>query len=113
MAVKRELAGNKMKLAGKEALVTGANRGIGRATALALAEAGLQVAISARNGEALSAVQREIEKTGARCLAEPADAGSESDWQRLLKAVESKLGKVDVLVNNAGIYKTEAVSEHS
>jgi 7-alpha-hydroxysteroid dehydrogenase len=89
-------------LAGKIALVTGGSRGIGRAIALAFAENGADVAITARGLPALEATREEIEATGRRCIALSADVSSDPDLDRLHQAVVSELGDIDILVNNVG-----------
>jgi 3-oxoacyl-[acyl-carrier protein] reductase len=85
------------------ALVTGAARGIGAATAKALAREGWPVAISYRSDEASAReVVASIERDGGRAIACQADVGSSDETDRLFKRVESDLGPVLVLVNNAG-----------
>lgn len=86
-------------LAGRVALVTGASAGIGRATALRLAAAGMRVAVCARRAERLQALQSEVEQL----LPIPADLRDEGDVQRVFAAVRERWGGVDVLVNNAGL----------
>ncbi|TCO43994.1 NAD(P)-dependent dehydrogenase (short-subunit alcohol dehydrogenase family) [Kribbella antiqua] len=90
-------------LTGRRALVTGGNRGLGRAFALALAEAGADVAIAARDGERNAAVVAEIEARGRRGLAVEADITAPDDVRRLVADVAGELGGIDVLVNNAGV----------
>lgn len=91
-------------LEGKIALVTGATRGLGRAIAQGLAEAGATVVVSSRKADACEATAREItESTGVRTLALPLHVG---DWDAIAPAlarIEAELGTLDVLVNNAGI----------
>jgi NAD(P)-dependent dehydrogenase (short-subunit alcohol dehydrogenase family) len=89
-------------LDGKVALVTGGSKGIGRAIALAFAEQGADVAITARGVQALEATRKEVEATGRRCVAMLADAYSDGDLKRLHETVRSELGDVDILVNNVG-----------
>lgn len=90
-------------LAGKVALVTGASRGIGRGVALALARAGLDVAVNYRAREAgAQEVVREIRALGRKALAVQADVSIASDVARMVAAVRKALGPIDVLVNNAG-----------
>jgi NAD(P)-dependent dehydrogenase (short-subunit alcohol dehydrogenase family) len=89
-------------LKGKTALVTGGSKGIGRAIALAFAEHGASVAISARGAEALEHTRSEIERRGQRSLAVASDLSRPDDIERLQKEVSQSLGTVDVLVNNAG-----------
>jgi len=90
-------------LTGKRALITGGNRGLGRAFALALAEAGADVAIAARDAERNAAVAGEIEVRGRRGLAIQADITAPDDVRRLVADVTAELGGIDILVNNAGI----------
>jgi len=84
------------------ALVTGGSKGIGRAIALALAEHGADVAITARGQEALDATKKEVEATGRRCLAVSADMADDEAIRRLHEAAVGELGVIDILVNNAG-----------
>jgi 3-oxoacyl-[acyl-carrier protein] reductase len=85
------------------ALVTGASRGIGRAIALALAEAGASVAVGYRqNTESAQTALREIEAVGPRCVAIRADVSRSSDAARLANEAQQALGSIDILVNNAG-----------
>jgi 3-oxoacyl-[acyl-carrier protein] reductase len=90
-------------LAGKVALVTGASQGIGRACALALAEAGATIALCARNEAKLDEVAAEIAATGGTAQAFALDLGNEQSIQACAKAVIAQFGKVEILVNNAGI----------
>lgn len=90
-------------LTGKRALITGGNRGLGRAFALALAEAGADVAIAARDVERNAAVAGEIEARGRRGLAIQADITAWDDVRRLVADVTAELGGIDILVNNAGV----------
>jgi len=89
-------------LEGKVVAITGASAGIGRATALRLAREGAAVAISARRGERLDAVAREIEAAGGRALAIIADVTRESDMARLVAAAVDRFGRLDVMICNAG-----------
>jgi 3-oxoacyl-[acyl-carrier protein] reductase len=95
---------NAVALAGRVALVTGASRGIGRAIALALAEAGADVAVNyvARAGEA-EAVAAQIRALGRRALVVAADVSDSAAVTDMVDRVGNELGPVDVLVNNAGI----------
>ena len=90
-------------LAGKVALVTGASQGIGRATALALARAGAQVAACARNVEKLSAVTSEISAAGGEALAVAMDVADPAQVQAVFRQTLDRFGKLHILVNNAGI----------
>jgi 3-oxoacyl-[acyl-carrier protein] reductase len=95
-------------LAGRVALVTGGNRGIGRAIAEALARAGADVAISYHSRDAEAAeTSRAITGLGRRCLAAQADVSQSAAVERLVSAVERGLGWVNILVNNAGITRPQ------
>lgn len=87
----------------KVALVTGASQGIGRVTALALAEAGARVAAAARNAEKLNAVVAEINQAGGVALAVPMDVADGEQVKAGVKQVLEKFGKLNILVNNAAI----------
>jgi 3-oxoacyl-[acyl-carrier protein] reductase len=87
----------------KVALVTGASQGIGRVTALALAEAGAKVAVAARNAEKLNAVAAEISAAGGQALAVPMDVADAEQIKAGFKQVLEKFGKLDILVNNAAV----------
>jgi 3-oxoacyl-[acyl-carrier protein] reductase len=89
-------------LKGKVAVVTGGSEGIGRATALRLAQEGAHVAICARRKELLDNVSAEIQKFGVQGLAVPADMSKAADIERFMKAVIDRFGRIDILVNNAG-----------
>jgi len=90
-------------LTGKVALVTGASRGIGRVTALTLAEQGADVVVCARSAELLTEVASQIEALGRRALAVTADVSKTADIENLLEKALATFGRVDILVNNAGI----------
>lgn len=96
-------------LAGKVALVTGASSGIGEATALCLAEAGAAVAMSARRAERLSGLVEKIERMGGRALAIPGDMTVEDDARRAVEETVARLGRVDILVNSAGIMEAGGI----
>src|SRR5258708_40358590 len=89
-------------IGGKVVVVTGASRGLGRAIAQALFDHGMKVVTSARGREELEAFQRQLDRSGARSLAVPADVTKAGDRSALLAAARKKLGSGDVLVNNAG-----------
>ena len=86
----------------KIAVVTGGTEGIGRATALRLAQEGVSVAICARRQELLDKTAAELRKTGAQVLAVSADMSKTADIDRFIKAVIERFGRIDILVNNAG-----------
>lgn len=85
------------------ALVTGASQGIGRACAVALAEAGAAVALAARNEGKLREVAEEITAKGGKADVFQLDMASEDGIKAVVKAAAAKFGKLDILVNNAGI----------
>jgi len=90
-------------LEGQVALVTGGSRGIGRAIALRLASEGADLAICARNVESAERVAAEIEGLGRRCLVRQADVANAEQAGELIATSVEELGRLDVLVNNAGI----------
>jgi 3-oxoacyl-[acyl-carrier protein] reductase len=87
----------------KVAIVTGASQGIGRETALALAEAGANVAVAARNEEKLAALVTEITAAGGEALAVKMDVAEADQVKAGFKLVLEKFGRLDILVNNAAI----------
>jgi NAD(P)-dependent dehydrogenase (short-subunit alcohol dehydrogenase family) len=89
-------------LQGKVAIVTGGSRGIGKAIAVAFAEAGASVAIAARGEEELGRAAEEIEAAGGRALAVPTDVSDPGQCQALVDRTVDGLGGLDILVNNAG-----------
>ena len=88
---------------GKVAIVTGAGRGIGAATATTLAEAGADVVIGARSADQLDAVAAEVATHGRRAVAVPGDLSSREGLAALVSAATEELGGVDIVVNNAGV----------
>lgn len=90
-------------LAGRIAIVTGGSRGIGEAVAAWLAEHGAGVVVSARDADRLQATVKRIEEQGGAALAVTADVGKREDADRLVEAARERFGRIDVLVNNAGI----------
>jgi NAD(P)-dependent dehydrogenase (short-subunit alcohol dehydrogenase family) len=90
-------------LEGKVAMITGASQGLGRALALAYAKEGAQVVINSRQEESIRPVAEEAESTGAEVLALAADVSRSTDVERLVGAATQRFGRVDVLVNNAGV----------
>jgi NAD(P)-dependent dehydrogenase (short-subunit alcohol dehydrogenase family) len=102
-------------LAGRVALVTGGRQGIGRTIALALAEAGADVAICdlvVGDGR-LQAVAQEIQKLGRRALTVQADTSQKADVDRMVQKVMDQYGGIDILVNNAGILIRSPILEMS
>jgi 3-oxoacyl-[acyl-carrier protein] reductase len=101
-----------LNLAGKVALVTGSSRGIGRAIALSLAQAGVNVAINYRAGaSAAEETARDVRAAGRQTVAVQADVANASDVTRLVQHVQDALGPIDILVNNAGITRPQPVDE--
>jgi NAD(P)-dependent dehydrogenase (short-subunit alcohol dehydrogenase family) len=90
-------------LAGKVALVTGGSRGLGRAMALGFADAGADVVIASRKLDACRAAALEVESRGRRALAVSANVGRWEELDGLVDAAYESFGRVDVLVNNAGM----------
>ncbi len=91
-----------ISLKGKVALITGGSRGIGRAIALAFAEQGADVAISARKLPDLETVAKEIEAMGRKGLAVASHIAKPEEIKSLVEQVKAKFGRIDILVNNAG-----------
>jgi NAD(P)-dependent dehydrogenase (short-subunit alcohol dehydrogenase family) len=89
------------RLDGRVALVTGGSRGIGRAVALALAQAGADVVVAARKAQDLDSVAEEVRSLGRRGLAVPAHLARRADIDRLFESTLEAFGRLDVLVNNA------------
>jgi 3-oxoacyl-[acyl-carrier protein] reductase len=89
----------------KAALVTGASQGIGRATSLALAEAGARVAVTARTLDKLAVLATEIKEAGGQALAVPMDVSDAGSVKNGFQHVIENFGRIDILVNNAAITK--------
>ena len=98
-------------LAGNVAIVTGASSGIGRAAAIALAEAGAAVAVAARRGDRLEELVARIRGDGGRALAVATDVADRDAVFALVEDVATEFGPVDLLVNNAGIMPTSPLKE--
>jgi NAD(P)-dependent dehydrogenase (short-subunit alcohol dehydrogenase family) len=90
-------------LQGKVAIVTGASSGLGVAFAYALAEAGADVALGARRADRLEATRAGVEERGRRALTVATDVADQASCQNLVDATVAEFGRVDVLVNNAGV----------
>ena len=100
-----------MRLNGKVAVVTGGGRGIGRGIALALASEGAHVVVCSRTLQELRAVEEEVRSQGGSASAVKADVKSEEDVAAMAKTVLDRYGRVDVLVNNAGLGYLKPVSD--
>ena len=94
---------NTQKLNGTVALITGASSGIGEATAVALAEQGATVAIAARRKDRIDALAARISDAGGRAVAFEADVTAQEQAQALVEKTVADLGRLDTLVNNAGV----------
>ena len=94
-------------LAGRIAVVTGGTRGIGLAIARALAEDGASVVVSGRDAGRLDSAVKELESSGASALGVAADQSKREDCDRLVDAAKERFGRIDVLVNNAGITRDQ------
>jgi len=93
---------SKMDLTGKVALVTGGSRGLGRGMALALAEAGADVAVAARSVSGLEETAEEIRRRGRRSLVLPTDVSKVAQVNKMVEDTLDEFGGIDILVNNAG-----------
>ena len=95
-----------LDFSGKAALITGASRGIGRATALCLAESGADVAINFKSSvEEARRVAIEIEALGRRCIIAQGDVSVPADVDRVVQMTVDSFGKIDILINNAGFHR--------
>jgi len=99
------------KLQGKTALITGASKGLGQAMALALAEAGARLALVSRNLELLNETAAAARQLGAEAAVFQTDVTDEAQVLALEKAVAAKLGKVQILINNAGMNLRQPVTD--
>lgn len=98
------------RLDGKVALVTGASSGIGEAIAVAFAAEGAQVAVVARRSERLEALVKQISEKGGQAIAIVADVSDEAQAQAMISKTQSQWGRLDVLVNSAGVMLTGPIS---
>jgi NAD(P)-dependent dehydrogenase (short-subunit alcohol dehydrogenase family) len=99
------------KLTGKTAVITGASRGLGEAMALALAAEGARIALVARDRERLDAVAAEIRAANGQAIAIRADVTSEDQVRRIEREIAAQFGKVDILINNAGVIVRKPIVE--
>ncbi|MGZ4210889.1 MAG: SDR family NAD(P)-dependent oxidoreductase [Actinomycetota bacterium] len=93
-----------MKLEGKVAIVTGAGQGLGRAYSIRFAAEGAKVAVADINDANAEQVAKEIEATGAEAMAVHVDVADEASTQAMAEAVVARWGRIDILMNNAGIF---------
>jgi 2-deoxy-D-gluconate 3-dehydrogenase len=98
-------------LAGKVAVVTGASRGLGRAMALALAEAGADVALAARSKPDLEDTAHLVERAGRRALVVPTDVTSYPPVEALMESTLAALGRLDIVINNSGVARVAPLVE--
>lgn len=95
------------------AVITGASRGIGRAAALAFARMGVHLAVTARNADELGALVAECQALGVQAVAYPVDATDAPAVYAMRDAVLAQFGRVDIVVNNAGVAKYGSLAEHT
>lgn len=91
------------RLSGMTAVITGASRGIGRALAEACRREGMKLALSARTAEALEELASELDPDGRDVIVVPGDVGESTDCRKLIREAERHFGRIDVLMNNAGL----------
>jgi len=99
------------RLAGKVSLITGGGTGIGRSTALAFAREGAKVAVAGRRLEKLQEVVNEIKATGGEAITAACDVSRAADAQNAVRKVAGTFGKLDVLVNNAGVLSVSTIED--
>jgi len=102
-----------VKLDGKVVVITGASTGIGRGIANAFAKEGAKTVLAARNEQRLKTVANELQSQGAKVLAVQTDVSRESDVIALFEKTISEFGRVDILINNAGIFRAAPLDETS
>ncbi|MFO7672999.1 MAG: 3-ketoacyl-ACP reductase [Lutibacter sp.] len=100
-----------MKLKGKKAIITGGGKGLGKATAIAFAKKGIDVAITGRNEKILKETVAELKAIGVNATYEIFDVGNYEEVKQGIKNIISTLGSVDILVNNAGIAEFGSLNE--
>lgn len=98
-----------MSISGRVAFVTGASQGIGRSIALRLAKDGAIVAVAARNQEKLHELVHEVTAAGGQAAAFPLDVADEEQVKTTIKAAVTQFGKIEILVNNAGITRDQLI----
>jgi NAD(P)-dependent dehydrogenase (short-subunit alcohol dehydrogenase family) len=98
-----------MELEGQVAIITGAGRGIGRATALELARMGADIIVAELNRENAERTAFEVRGLGRRSLVVPTDVTSRKDLEPMVEQTRAEFGRIDILVNNAGIYRAAEI----
>jgi 3-oxoacyl-[acyl-carrier protein] reductase len=98
-------------LKGKKAIITGGGRGLGKATAIAFAKAGIDIAITGRTEDVMKETVTELEAFGVRAMYSAFDVSNYAEVQSSVKAMIERLGSVDILVNNAGIAAFGSLNE--
>jgi gluconate 5-dehydrogenase len=93
---------DRFRLNGRRAVVTGGSRGLGRAIALALADAGADLVLVARGGDSLEQTADEVRALGRNCVSVTADVGDPQAWEPAVAQIQSQHGPFDILVNNVG-----------
>ena len=99
------------ELKNKVALITGASKGLGKAMAVALAEAGVKVALVSRDEKLLGEVAAQIAAAGAEAAVFPTDVADEAQVVALEKAVAARFGRIQILINNAGINLRKPITD--
>ena len=103
---------NLFDLTGKNALVTGSHKGLGASIAIAMAQAGANVALHGRSGES-KPVMDAVRKTGSTAISVTGDVANAKACEEIVDATVHGLGSLDILVNNAGIIRRAPASEYS
>ena len=97
-------------LEGKVAIITGAGRGIGKAIALTMAEAGADIGAAARTPQQIEETAEEVRQGGKRCLAIPTDITKSEQVEQMVEKAVSEFGRIDILVNNAGMLMLKPIA---
>ena len=100
-----------MDIKKKVAIVTGASKGIGRSTALALAKKGAALVLAARTGSLLQEIAGEVSKDGVEALAVPTDLTDETQIKNLVRKTLERFGRIDIVINNAGLGHFHTVAD--
>jgi 3-oxoacyl-[acyl-carrier protein] reductase len=105
--------GKTMRLKDKVVIITGASKGIGKSIAFALAEEGASLALCSRNTDAINNYIPELSKNSGKLSAYSCDVTKEEDIKNVVDGVLQQFGKIDILINNAGVWITDLVAESS